>query len=89
MFPTAPGYEVMPVFSSGQWAGQAFDTYQQLGSADLMYLCGGGIIGHPAGIAAGIRSVRQAWDAALEGVPMAEAARASTELRQAMEQFAR
>jgi ribulose-bisphosphate carboxylase large chain len=89
MFPSAPGYEVMPVFSSGQWAGQAFDTYQQLGSADLMYLCGGGIIGHRGGIAAGIRSVRQAWDAALAGVPAADAARTSSELRQAMEQFAR
>jgi ribulose-bisphosphate carboxylase large chain len=89
MFPTAPGYEIMPVFSSGQWAGQAFDTYRQLQSADLMYLCGGGIIGHPGGIAAGIRSVRQAWDAALEGVPMETAASQSTELRQAMEQFGR
>jgi ribulose-bisphosphate carboxylase large chain len=54
-----------------------------------MYLCGGGIIGHPGGIAAGIRSVRQAWDAALEGVPMETAASQSTELRQAMEQFGR
>jgi ribulose-bisphosphate carboxylase large chain len=89
MFPGGAGYEVMPVFSSGQWAGQAFDTYRQLGSADLMYLCGGGIIGHPGGIAAGIRSVRQAWDAALAGLPAADAARASSELRQAMEQFAR
>jgi ribulose-bisphosphate carboxylase large chain len=79
----------MPVFSSGQWAGQAFDTYQQLGSADLMYLCGGGIIGHPGGIASGIRSVRRAWEAALEGVPLPDAARTSTELRQAVEQFGR
>jgi ribulose-bisphosphate carboxylase large chain len=87
MFPSGAGYEVMPVFSSGQWAGQAFDTYQQLGSTDLMYLCGGGIIGHPGGMAAGIHSVRQAWEAALRGVSLSEAAREKIELRQAIEKF--
>jgi ribulose-bisphosphate carboxylase large chain len=58
----------MPVISSGQWAGQAFDTFQAIGNTELMYLCGGGIMGHPGGIKAGIDSVRQAWQAALEGL---------------------
>ena len=89
MFSTGPGYEVMPVFSSGQSAWQAFDTYQRLGSPDLLFACGGGIVAHPGGIAAGIRSVRQAWNAALEGIPPEEAARTSIELRQALERFAR
>ena len=31
---------VMPVFSSGQWAGQVSDTYQALGSSDFLYLAG-------------------------------------------------
>ncbi len=81
------GYEVMPVLSSGQWAGQAPDTYERIGSVDLMYLCGGGIMAHPGGAAAGVASIRQAWEAALERVPLAEYARDRIELRQALERF--
>jgi ribulose-bisphosphate carboxylase large chain len=81
------GARIMPVFSSGQWAGQAPDTYQRLGSADLLYVCGGGIMAHPGGIAAGVASIRQAWDAALKGIPLDEYARDHVELRQALERF--
>lgn len=81
------GCEVMPVFSSGQWAGQAIDTYKALGSADLIFACGGGIMAHPGGIAAGVRSIRQAWEAALDGRTLEQAAREHTELRQAVEMF--
>jgi len=83
------GFEVMPVFSSGQWAGQAYDTYRLLGSTDLMYLCGGGIMAHPGGIGAGVRSVRLAWEAALEGKPVHVAAQEYEEVRQAVEKFGR
>ena len=83
------GCEVMPVFSSGQWAGQAEGTWHRLGSADLIFACGGGIMGHPGGIRAGVRSVRQAWEAALEGQSQADAARSKPELAQALEAFAR
>jgi ribulose-bisphosphate carboxylase large chain len=58
------GCEIMPVFSSGQSARQAAATYQALGTTDLIFACGGGIIAHPDGIAAGVRAVRDAWDAA-------------------------
>ena len=81
------GFCVMPVFSSGQWAGQAPDTYKALGSVDLMYLAGGGVMAHPAGPAAGATSLRQAWEAAAQGVPLAEYARSHPELRQAMEKY--
>ena len=57
----------MPVISSGQWAEQAYDTYRHIQSTDLMYLCGGGITGHPGGMAAGVRSIQLAWEAAVEG----------------------
>ncbi len=40
---------VMPVFSSGQSARQAPATYAALGSADLIYAAGGGIMAHPQG----------------------------------------
>ena len=60
-----PGYEIMPVFSSGQTAEQAADTYRLLGSTDLIFACGGGIMGHPGGIGAGVAAIRAAWEAAV------------------------
>lgn len=65
--PLLGGYEIMPVLSSGQWADQALDTYRHIQRTDLMYLCGGGITGHPDGLAAGVRSVRLAWEGAIQG----------------------
>jgi ribulose-bisphosphate carboxylase large chain len=85
--PMLGGYTVMPVFSSGQWAEQAPDTYRMVGHVDLMYLCGGGIMAHPGGVAAGVRSVRQAWDAALQGTSLQNYARTHIELSQAIERF--
>ncbi len=58
---------VMPVFSSGQSALQAADTYAALGSTDLIFAAGGGIMGHPAGPAAGVARLREAWEAAIAG----------------------
>jgi ribulose-bisphosphate carboxylase large chain len=50
-------------------------------------VCGGGIVAHPAGIAAGVASVRQAWEAALTGKTLEEYAQDHSELRQAIGQF--
>lgn len=83
------GCEIMPVFSSGQWAGQAWDTYARIASMDLIYACGGGIVAHPGGIAAGVRSVRLAWESAASGVSAEAAAARHVEIRQAMEMFAK
>jgi ribulose-bisphosphate carboxylase large chain len=55
---------------------------------DLIYACGGGILAHPAGPAAGVRSLRQAWEAAAEGIALAEYAKSHAELRAALEAFA-
>ena len=52
--PFAGARPMMPVFSSGQWAGQAPDMYAASSTTDLMHLAGGGIIGHPEGVAAGV-----------------------------------
>ncbi len=86
MFPDRPA-TAMPVFSSGQWAGQAGETFAQLGSADLIYACGGGIAGHPDGIAAGVKSVRAAWEAAIEGEPAWQRAQRSPALATALSFF--
>lgn len=78
---------VMPVFSSGQWAGQAHDTYEVLGNTDLMYLAGGGIMGHPDGPAAGVDSLKQGWEAAMSGVSLEEYAQDHEELRKSIRAF--
>ena len=61
----------MPVFSSGQTGLQAHDTYAALGCADLIHAAGGGIFGHPEGVAAGVEALRASWDAAISGTPLA------------------
>jgi ribulose-bisphosphate carboxylase large chain len=83
-----PGCEIMPVFSSGQSAKQVHATYAALGSTDLIYAAGGGIMGHPQGPAAGVASLRQAWDAAISGVTLDESAAQHTELAAAIGKFA-
>lgn len=82
------GCEIMPVFSSGQSAKQAPGTYRALGSTDLIFACGGGLVAHPGGIAAGVRSLQQAWEAAVARIPLAEYAAAHPELQQALAKFA-
>lgn len=79
---------VMPVFSSGQWALQAPDMYRELRTGDLMHLAGGGIIGHPDGIAAGVSSMREAWEAAMEGMDLETYAGTHPALQRALLHFA-
>ena len=86
--PPERGCEIMPVFSSGQTARQAPGTYAALNSKDLIFACGGGIVAHPSGIAAGVRGIRQAWEAAVAGIPLEDYARQHTELSQALQKFA-
>ncbi|HEV2445296.1 MAG TPA: RuBisCO large subunit C-terminal-like domain-containing protein, partial [Candidatus Sulfopaludibacter sp.] len=81
------GCEIMPVFSSGQTARQAPATYTALGSADLIFAAGGGIMAHPGGIAAGVRSLHQAWQAAVDGIPLEEYAADHPDLRAALDRF--
>jgi ribulose-bisphosphate carboxylase large chain len=78
---------IMPVFSSGQWAGQAPEMFARLRTVDLMHLAGGGIIGHPQGTAAGVASMREGWEAAVAGVPLADYARQRPALAAAMAKF--
>jgi ribulose-bisphosphate carboxylase large chain len=80
---------IMPVFSSGQSAEQAPDTWAALRSLDLLYLAGGGIIAHPDGPGAGVRSLREAWEAAVADVPLDCYAEGRPALRAALSQFAR
>ncbi len=87
MFASKP-CTVMPVFSSGQSAAQVWDTFAALGSADLIYAAGGGIMGHPGGPTAGVTALREAWDAAIAGELAGERAARSPELAAALGKFA-
>ncbi len=83
-----PGDCALPVVCSGQWGGQAPETYARTGrTLDLMYLCGGGIVSHPGGPAAGVRAVQQAWQATVEGIDLETYARTHTELDQSLKKF--
>lgn len=78
---------VMPVFSSGQWAGQIPDTFEALQSSDFIYLAGGGIMAHPGGPAEGVTSLKQAWEAARQGVTLETYAQSHPALKRALERF--
>ncbi len=45
----------------------AGDRSRRCRSGDLMFMCGGGILAHPGGPAAGVASLRQAWRAIRAG----------------------
>lgn len=77
----------LPVLSSAQSAATAELTYELLGSDDVMVLAGGGISGHPYGVAAGVASMQTAWAALREGRPLSEEAAENPALRVALEQF--
>ena len=80
-------YRVMPAISSAQWAGSAIVIYAATKTTDVVHLAGGGIIAHPDGTAAGVRSMQQGWEAALAGVALDEYAKDHDELRNAIKKF--
>ncbi|MGO4723780.1 MULTISPECIES: ribulose-bisphosphate carboxylase large subunit family protein [unclassified Inquilinus] len=86
LFPDKP-CPIMPVFSSGQTVRQAPGTWQALGSTDLIFAAGGGIMAHPGGPAAGVAALREAWEAAVGDVPLADHARTRPALAQALETY--
>jgi ribulose-bisphosphate carboxylase large chain len=76
------------VVSSGQWGGQACETFRRTQTVDLLYLAGGGVMAHPDGPDAGVRSLRTWWQAAVEGLTVEAAAAKYPELKKSVETFA-
>jgi ribulose-bisphosphate carboxylase large chain len=85
--PLFGGYSVLPVVSSGQWGGQAPETYRRTKTTDLLYMAGGGILAHPGGAAAGVRALHQAWQAAVDGLSIKEGAAKYPEFAASVEKF--
>lgn len=78
---------LMPVVSSGQWGGQAFETWRRTQTVDLLYMAGGGIMAHPMGPQAGVLALQQAWDAATKGLTLEEAVKRHPEFAKSVEKF--
>jgi ribulose-bisphosphate carboxylase large chain len=78
---------VLPVVSSGQWGGQACETYRRTKTVDLLYMAGGGIMAHPDGPAAGVRALQKWWEAAVEHLTMDQAVAKYPELKKSVDKF--
>lgn len=85
--PLSGGMLVLPVVSSGQWGGQAPETFRRTKTIDLLYMAGGGIMAHPDGPAAGVRSLQTWWRAAREGLTKESAVAKYPELKKSVEKF--
>jgi 2,3-diketo-5-methylthiopentyl-1-phosphate enolase len=73
----------VPVPGGGVHAGMVRLLVDDLG-IDHAVAAGGAVHGHPMGVAAGARAIRQAIDAATQGLPLAEAAAQHPELASAL-----
>jgi ribulose-bisphosphate carboxylase large chain len=78
---------ILPVVSSGQTGLQAPETFRRTRTVDLLYMAGGGIMAHPSGPAAGVSAIRQAWEAAVQQIPLETYGRDHSELRRQLEKF--
>ena len=81
------GRTVLPVVSSGQWGGQAFETYRRTQTTNLLYMAGGGIMAHPGGPANGVRALQQAWEGAVNGLSLADAVKTYPQFAQSAKKF--
>lgn len=78
---------ILPVVSSGQWGGQAFETYRRTRTTDLLYMAGGGIMAHPSGPAGGVTALKQAWEAAVQGESLVDATSKYKEFGESVKKF--
>lgn len=81
------GKTVLPVVSSGQWGGQAPETYRRTKTVDLLYMAGGGIMAHPDGPTGGVLALQQAWQGAVEGLSIEEIATKHPEFNKSVQLF--
>ncbi|PTQ96818.1 ribulose-bisphosphate carboxylase large chain [Mucilaginibacter yixingensis] len=79
--------DLLPVVSSGQWGGQAFETWRRTQTTDLLYMAGGGIMAHPSGPAGGVTALHQAWEGAVNGLSLEEAEATYKEFGQSVKKF--
>lgn len=81
-FFTQPWWNIKPMMyaCSGGTTQLAVEKIVKAVGTDVMLAAGGGVHGHPDGSEAGARSMRQAIDAAMAGIPVVEYAKDHPEL---------
>ena len=81
-FFTQPWWNIKPMMyaCSGGTTQLAVEKIVKAVGTDVMLAAGGGVHGHPDGSEAGAKSMRQAIDAAMAGIPVVEYARTHAEL---------
>ncbi len=77
---------VLPVASGGLHPGVVPQLLDFMGT-DILIQAGGGVTGHPDGVIAGGRAMRQAIEAYLKGIPLEEYAKTHKELARALEKW--
>ncbi len=80
--------ESMIAVGGGMHAGTLKVHYDLFGP-DFAYLCGGGVCGHPDGARAGGQSIRQAWEAISQGIPLSRYRKDHPQLDAALNAFTR
>ncbi|MFP4466476.1 MAG: RuBisCO large subunit C-terminal-like domain-containing protein [Candidatus Goldiibacteriota bacterium] len=75
----------LPVSSGGMWAGKLPVNIRRIGGLDFMFLCGGGVFGHPDGGYAGMRSLFAAYEAYKKGMKLEDSG--DRHLKRAVEEF--
>jgi ribulose-bisphosphate carboxylase large chain len=85
--PMGPIKPCLPVPGGSDWAGTLEDVYRKVGGVDFGFVPGRGVFGHPMGPRGGAASIRQAWDAISQGIPLAQHAQTHAELHAALEAF--
>ncbi len=77
---------MLPMASGGLHPGSVEALVRRAG-VDIQIQAGGGIAGHPDGVLAGAKALRQAVDAAVQGIPVEEYAKTHIELKRALEHW--
>ena len=77
----------LPVPGGSDWAGTLEAVHRKLGSVDFGFVPGRGVFGHPMGPQGGAASIRQAWDACVQGLSIGRHALSNPELKAAIETF--
>ena len=78
--------DCLPAPSGGMYQGVVPETIYEVGT-DVMIAAGGAVHGHRNGATAGARSLRQAIDAAMAGIPLREYAKDKPDLQIALDDW--
>ncbi|MCD6557583.1 MAG: type III ribulose-bisphosphate carboxylase [Candidatus Aenigmarchaeota archaeon] len=82
-------YKIYPVFAvaSGGLHPRLVPEVIKIMGKDIVIQAGGGVHGHPGGTKAGAKAMKQALDAAMDGVPLKIYAKTHKELRDALRRW--